>query len=186
VTRKDIPNLITVFRFILIPPVVWFLWHEQVQYALVLFAIAGFSDALDGYLARRFDWRSRLGAVLDPLADKGLMTLTLIVMLLKDMMPAALVVIMILRDLVILAGATAFHFRTKKLEMQPSVISKLNTALQILLVVLVMWDAGVGVLSFWLLNGVMIVVFITTLLSGLDYVLRWSAKARHHQSENTE
>lgn len=165
---------------------VWFLWNGQVQYALILFAIAGLSDGLDGYLARRFDWRSRLGAILDPLADKGLMTLTLVVMLLKGMMPVALVAIIILRDLVILAGATAFHFRTKKLEMQPSMISKLNTALQILLVVLVMWDAGVSQLWPWLLNGAMIVVFITTLLSGLDYVLRWSAKARHHQSENAE
>ena len=185
-TRKDIPNLITVFRFLLIPPVGWFLWYGQVQYALVLFAIAGFSDGLDGYLARRFDWRSRLGAVLDPLADKGLMTLTLIIMLLKGMMPVALVAVIILRDLVILAGATAFHYRTKELEMQPSVISKANTALQILLVVLVMWNAGVSALPGWLVSGAMIVVFITTLLSGLDYVLRWSAKAHHHKTENAE
>lgn len=159
----------------------WMLWEDQVQYALGLFAVAGFSDALDGFLARRFNWRSRLGSILDPLADKGLMILTLLMMVLKDMMPIALVAIIILRDLVILAGATAFHFRTRKLEMQPSVISKINTALQILLVVLVLWDAGMTTMPYWLLDGAMIVVFFTTLLSGLDYVFRWSAKARQYE-----
>ena len=184
-TRSDIPNLITIFRFFLIPPVLWLLWNDHVLYALFLFALAGISDGVDGYLARRFDWIARLGAILDPLADKGLIMLTLLVMLMKGMMPQAIVAVIILRDLIILSGATAFYFMTRKLEMKPSVVSKFNTAFQISLVVLVMWDAGVTPLPGLLVQGAMILVFITTVLSGFDYVVRWSAKARQHNHHSS-
>jgi len=174
-TRRDIPNLITLFRFVLIVPILVFLWQGSVDRALWLFLLAGASDGLDGWLARHFNWRSRLGGILDPLADKALMISTLVIMGLHDLMPWWLVMVIILRDVVILGGAAAYQWVTGHLEMRPSVISKVNTVMQLALVLAVMWNAGVSELSALLLDGLVIVVLITTLLSGLDYVVRWTA-----------
>jgi len=175
VTRRDIPNLITLFRFVLIVPVLVFLWQGVVDKALWLFLLAGASDGLDGWLARHYNWRTRLGGILDPVADKALMISTLVVMGLRDLMPWWLVAVIILRDVIILAGAAAYQWVTSHLEMQPSVISKVNTVMQITLVLAVMWNAGVSALPGLLLDGLVILVLITTVLSGIDYVVRWTA-----------
>lgn len=173
-TRRDIPNLITLFRFFLIAPILIFLWQGAVDKALWLFLLAGASDGLDGWLARHYGWRTRLGGILDPLADKALMTSTLIIMGLQGMMPWMVVGVIILRDAIILAGAIAYHWVTRKLEMRPSIISKVNTLLQIVLVLVVMWNAGVSQLPVLIVDGLMVLVFVTTLLSGIDYVVRWT------------
>jgi cardiolipin synthase len=182
-TRRDIPNLITLFRFVLIVPVLVFLWQGVVDWALWLFLLAGASDGLDGWLARHFNWRTRLGGILDPLADKALIISTLVIMGLHNLMPWWLVMVIILRDVVILGGAAAYQWVTGHLEMQPSIISKVNTVMQLALVLAVMWNAGVSELSALLLDGLVIVVLITTVLSGLDYVVRWTAltiENKHH------
>ncbi|RMG54527.1 MAG: CDP-alcohol phosphatidyltransferase family protein [Gammaproteobacteria bacterium] len=176
--QRHIPNLITLFRFLLIPPVLWLILHQRSDLALVLFALAGLSDGLDGWLARRHGWRSRLGAFLDPLADKTLMTTTTLLLGWQHMLPWWLVAIIIGRDLIILAGAAAFHLLTQRLEMQPSLLSKFNTVVQIVLVVAVLWHHGVASLPQMLMNGLMGLALFTTLASGLDYVVRWSDKAR--------
>ena len=79
VKARDIPNMITVFRFLLVPPIVWLLLEERFGYALVVFGIAGFSDGLDGFLAKRYGWISRLGEKMDPLADKLLITVAVLI-----------------------------------------------------------------------------------------------------------
>ena len=95
---SDIPNLITVFRFLLVPPLVWLLLNDRFGAALVVFGVAGFSDGLDGFLAKRFHWTSRIGALLDPLADKLLLIASFVTLGWLGWIPVWLVVLVCLRD----------------------------------------------------------------------------------------
>ena len=182
-TRRDIPNVITFFRFVLIVPVAIALLRGRMDIALILFAVAGFSDGVDGFLARQFDWRSKLGAILDPLADKGLMMTTIIILGILGLIPWWLVGLIVLRDVVILVGAV-FYFRLNgKVEMDPSVLSKLNTFLQIILVIVVLWNIGFSPISDVVIQALVFIVTASTLLSGADYVIRWSHKALDNSSQ---
>ena len=174
---SDIPNIITLFRFLLVPPVVLLLLDERFGLALLLFGVAGFSDALDGYLAKRFNWSSRLGALLDPLADKLLLVSSFITLGWLNQIPLWLVGVVILRDLVIVSGALVYHYRIERLEAEPSMVSKLNTFTQILLVLAVMFSAAVQALPYLWMDVLLYSVLVTTLWSGIDYVWRWSRRA---------
>ncbi len=174
---SDIPNIITVFRFLLVPPVVLLLLNERFGLALLLFGVAGFSDGLDGYLAKRFNWSSRLGALMDPLADKLLLVSSFITLGWLNLIPLWLVGVVILRDLVIVGGALVYNFRIERLEAEPSMVSKLNTFAQILLVLAVMFSAAVQALPYLWMDVLLYSVLVTTLWSGLDYVWRWGRRA---------
>ncbi|MGD2138371.1 MAG: CDP-alcohol phosphatidyltransferase family protein, partial [Gammaproteobacteria bacterium] len=106
---RDIPNIITLFRFLLVPPVVVLLLKQQFASALVVFGIAGFSDALDGFLAKHYDWTSRLGGLLDPLADKLLLLGCFITLGWLGLIPWWLIVLVVVRDIVILTGAVVYN-----------------------------------------------------------------------------
>lgn len=174
---RDIPNLICVVRILLVPPVVVLMLGGDFALALALFAIAGASDGLDGYLARRFDWRSRLGAILDPLADKLLMAATYITLSWLALLPWWLVVLVLGRDVVIISGSLAFHRFVSDIELAPSRISKANTLFQIVLVLLVM-AVQIGLsLPSWGMTVMIALVSATTLLSGGHYVWSWSKLA---------
>jgi len=179
VKRSDIPNLITVVRILLVVPVAWALLEQQYLLALVLFFVAGVSDGLDGFLAKQFDWTSRLGAILDPLADKALLVTCYAALAWVGLLPVWLLVLVVLRDLVIVAGAVIYNFRIERLEADPTLISKLNTVLQILLVLLVITQQ----LSDWFapvwLTVLIYAVTVSVLWSGLDYVITWGRRARH-------
>jgi len=177
VKLRDIPNIITVFRFLLVPPVVMLLLQKHFGLALLMFGIAGFSDALDGYLAKRFNWSSRLGALLDPLADKLLLVSTFITLGWLQWIPLWLVGVVIVRDLVIVGGALVYNFRIERLEAAPSMVSKLNTVTQIMLVLAVMFSQAVKALPFLWMDVLLYCVLVTTLWSGVDYVWRWSRRA---------
>jgi cardiolipin synthase len=177
VKASDIPNIITVFRFLLVPPVVLLLLNAQFGLALLLFGVAGFSDGVDGYLAKRFNWTSRLGALMDPLADKLLLVSSFITLGWLNLIPLWLVGVVILRDLVIVGGALVYNFRIERLEAQPSMVSKLNTFTQILLVLAVMFSAAVQELPFLWMDVLLYSVLVTTLWSGFDYVWRWGRRA---------
>ncbi len=177
---RDIPNAITLLRFLLVPPVVWLLLQGQYALALLVFAVAGLSDALDGYLAKRNGWTSRMGEILDPLADKTLLVSSYLVLGWLGQIPGWLVALVILRDLVILAGATLYHYRVQHVDAAPTLVSKLNTALQILLVLVVMLDAGLWSLPPLWLDTLIVMVLATTLWSGLDYVWTWGRRAWRH------
>ena len=174
---RDIPNLITVFRFLLVPPVVLLLLERHFGLALLMFGVAGFSDAVDGYLAKRYAWSSRLGALLDPLADKLLLVSSFIALGWLQLLPLWLVGAVILRDVVIVSGALVYHFRIERLEAAPTLVSKLNTLAQILLVIAVMFSQAVRELPFLWMDVLLYSVLVTTLWSGLDYVWRWSRLA---------
>ena len=174
---RDIPNLICIVRILLVPPVVILMLEGNFALALTLFAIAGASDGLDGFLARRFNWRSRLGAILDPLADKLLMASSYITLGWLGLLPWWLVVLVLGRDVVIIAGSVAFHRFVSDIELAPSLISKANTLFQILLVLLVMTRMIGLSLAPWVLSTMIALVATTTLLSGGHYVWSWSRLA---------
>lgn len=174
---KDLPNLISIARILLTLPVAYLLLQERFGEALLLFFVAGVSDALDGWLAKRFGWHSRLGSILDPLADKLLLVTSFVCLAWVEIIPFWLVAMVLGRDLIIILGALAFHLLIGRYEMAPTWISKINTALQIILVLALVLSHGVyplpGGMLAWLVYG----VSVTTVLSGLDYVWTWGRKA---------
>jgi cardiolipin synthase len=177
VKPRDIPNVITFFRFLLVLPVVILLLQDRFAAALVVFGVAGFSDALDGFLAKRFDWRSRLGSLMDPLADKLLLVSCFVTLGWLGWIPVWLVALVILRDLVIVAGAIFYNMRIEQLEAEPTMVSKLNTAAQIFLVLTVIFSLGVRTIPAFWIDILLYSVLATTLWSGIDYVWIWGRRA---------
>lgn len=174
---SDLPNLITVFRFLLVPPVVVLLLIGRFGSALLIFAVAGFSDALDGYLAKRYNWTSRAGALMDPLADKLLLVSAFVTLGWLGLIPLWLVGLVILRDLVIVTGAIVYHMRIEQLEAEPSLVSKLNTFTQIVLLLAIMFTQAFRELPELWLDVLLYSVILTTVWSGFDYVWTWSRRA---------
>lgn len=174
---RDIPNLISGGRILLTLPVVYFLLSHDYTMALILFAVAGFSDGLDGFLAKQFGWQSRLGGLLDPLADKALLVTSFLVLGATGLIPIWLVLLAVCRDLVIVGGTLYYNFMVEDVQAAPSLVSKLNTLLQIMLVILVTMDAGPQPVSALVLEGLQWALAATLLMSGGHYVYVWTRKA---------
>lgn len=175
---KDIPNIISGLRLIAVIPVVWLLLEHRFGWALALFAVAGLSDGVDGYLAKHYGWQSQLGGLLDPLADKILLVSCFLVLGSMGLIPIWLVLATVFRDLVIVGGALLYHFRVAEVQAAPTLASKLNTLLQLVLVVLVILDAGVQPLPRPLIEALIWSSLTTVVVSGVQYVWVWSRKAR--------
>ena len=179
---KHLPNIISLIRILLVIPTVSYLWQQEYAKALTVFFVAGASDGLDGFLARRFGWTSRLGSLLDPLADKLLMTALYFTLGLMGQLPVWLVALVIGRDIVIVLGALAYRMLMKEITMQHLLISKLNTGAQILLVLLLIYRLSTFPFAAQIPAGVITIliyfVAVTTLASGLAYVIIWSRRAR--------
>ncbi len=172
-----IPNAITLARIFSAIPLAWLLMTGAVWPALILFLFAGLSDALDGWLARRFHWQSQLGGYLDPIADKALMLAAYVPLAIQQWLPLWLAALIVLRDLLIVAGAFAWHFLRGPLQAEPLLQGRINTVLQILLVLLVLLDqTGSLQLPPVLLRSGIVLVALSTLVSGTCYVIRWSGK----------
>ncbi|MEO5595895.1 MAG: CDP-alcohol phosphatidyltransferase family protein [Lysobacteraceae bacterium] len=182
---RQLPNAITIARMLAVLPLVWCLHHGEYRAALAIALLAGLSDGIDGWLAKRYGWRTRLGGLLDPLADKLLLDASFIGLWLAHAVPTWLLLLVLGRDLVIVAGASAYHFLIGPLKGQPSWLGKATTVVQIALVVcllaLLAWQNSSGQGSAtglqWTLVGVWIVALFT-LASGVDYVLRWGVRTR--------
>ncbi len=172
-----IPNLITLFRLLLVIPVVVAVMRNDFGIALMLFALASLSDGVDGFLARRFSWTSRFGAILDPIADKLLLVSTFMLLAYTGFLPVWLGVVVIGRDLIIFAGAISYHILFGEYELAPTLLGKLSTLLQFGLVLFVMVDQALISMSAQLLLAGIWGVFIVSSISGLDYVLTWGRKA---------
>ncbi len=181
---RDIPNLLSIMRIFLSIPVVWMLLQHNFGIALILFAIAGISDGLDGYLAKHYGWQSRLGGLLDPLADKILLVFSILSLGWLGLLPVWLVFAVILRDLVIVTGAFVYNFQVAELDAEPTMISKFNTVVQIVLVLAVVLDQGLLGMPDMLLQGMIWLTLATTILSGVDYVFVWSRRAVDHHKEH--
>ena len=175
---RDIPNLITGLRILLVAPFLWLLLEERYGAALLLFVIAGLSDALDGFLAKYCDWTSELGGLLDPIADKLLLIGAILALGWLGELPAWLVGLVIARDLIIVGGAIVYHLRVARFHAAPLLISKLNTLVQLALVCAVIVHYGLTPLPGWLLTSAIYFTALTTVWSGAAYVWRWGRLAR--------
>ena len=182
---KHIPNIISVLRIILVIPIMIAFWNEDYKLAFVLILIAGVSDGVDGFLARFFNWRSRLGAILDPLADKILLICLFVVFAIKGLLPLWLVYLVVSRDIIILLGGFIYNFFIEKIEISPLFISKINTTLQIALVLLVALKLASIQIAPWILNGMIILVTFSTLISGISYVVIWTRLTLHSKKRST-
>jgi len=175
---RHLPNAITLARIALVAPLVWLIANRRFEAALVVVAVAGASDALDGLLAKRFGWQSWLGGVLDPLADKLLLVACFISLDLAGVIPDWLMWLVIGRDLVIAAGATAYHFLIGRVVPQPSVLSKITTFVQIICVLgLLLKLSGVLPLPDAIDEALIWLTALATVASGVHYVAVWSHRA---------
>ena len=174
---RHIPNLLTVVRVLMVPVAMYELVRGHYLSALVIMAAAALTDGLDGYLARRFGWQSRLGAVLDPVADKLLMIASYVTLGYLGYIPLWLSLLVVGRDLVIMAGAATYYALFRRLDVQPTLLSKGNTLLQVALLVLVVGGlAGLDVPAA--AKGLLVgLVALTTTASGVHYVWTWSLRA---------
>jgi len=174
---SHIPNIICLLRMALVLPIILALLDGRHLPALLLIFVAGFSDGVDGFLAKRFDWRTRLGGILDPLADKLLLVSVFLTLTWLGLTPVWLAGVVVGRDLVIVAGATAYNFLIGRVQPEPLLISKANTALQMLYILAVIAHQALG----WPPRVAVIVlgsgVLVSSAVSGLSYVLRWGGKA---------
>jgi cardiolipin synthase len=177
---RHLPNLISAARIVLVAPIVWSLLNHHFELAIVLFLVAGASDGLDGFLAKRFGWSSRLGGILDALADKILLVSTFVCLWWLGLFPAWLVLAILARDLLIVIGGTVYNFRIEAVEPEPSPISKINTFLQIALAAAGVIHLGFGGVPAWAIETMIWLVVGTVVLSGAGYVLDWSGRAREH------
>lgn len=170
---RIVPNLITLMRLFLVPVTVWLLLTLEYGAAFAVFVIAGVSDGIDGYLARKLDARTRLGAVLDPIADKVLLVSIFVTLGWLGHVPLWLVILIVSRDVLIVGAYLISESLDEPVRIRPTLSSKVNTALQIILAATVL-----GALSFgWALVTVREVlvwsVAATTLISGGGYVMIW-------------
>ena len=173
-----LPNAISMLRIALIVPILLFIFEGRYEWALALFFVAGFSDGIDGYLAKRYNWHTRLGALLDPVADKLLVAGTFIVLAYTQHLPVWLAVVVISRDVIIIGGATAYNFLVKPVQGEPTRISKLNTALELLLLLFVLSRAAFDWPDEITITILGAAVLVTVVISGVDYVWSWSRRAR--------
>jgi cardiolipin synthase (CMP-forming) len=177
---RQLPNLITLSRLFLTIPIVWFLYRGDYWPALVLLAIAGVSDALDGYLVRRYGWATRLGAWLDPAADKVLMLGIYLAMTLSGLLPIWLLVLVVGRDLWLSLGSLAYRHWVGALHLEPLMISKINTFFQIVLVLGAILKVGILELDPVWIQFLIVIVTFTTVASGLAYTAVWGHRAWKH------
>ncbi|GFE84533.1 phosphatidylglycerophosphate synthase [Steroidobacter agaridevorans] len=174
---RHIPNALCILRMLLVVPIAWLLNAGEYKLTLWVFAFAGFTDGLDGFLAKRCGWMSELGKVLDPLADKILLVSVFIILAVLDIVPAWLAATAVLRDVTITAGAISYNALYGYPHGNPTVISKINTLCQIAYLLLAVaakageWCPEVALMILGAL------VFVTTVVSGIDYVVVWSRKA---------
>jgi cardiolipin synthase len=168
---------LTLLRLLLAPVVVILLLREQFALLLLLFAVAALSDWLDGYVARRFGMVTRLGGLLDPLADKVLIGATVVALTWVGRLPLWLTLLVLARDILIVGGAAAYRLLTGQLEMAPTRLGKLNTFLQLTLLLAVVLDAARWLALASALPYGQMAVAATTVLSGAGYVARWGGKA---------
>jgi cardiolipin synthase (CMP-forming) len=176
----SIPNLITLARILSVPVMVWAIMTGWMLAAFLLFLAAGVSDAIDGYLAKRFGMTSELGAYLDPLADKALIVSIYVTLGVSGEIPRWLVILVVSRDIMIVGAVLLAWLVGKPLPMKPLLVSKLNTAAQIVFAGLVLATLGLRFDAGWVVAAAMALVTLLTLVSIAAYVREW---VRHMGSD---
>lgn len=175
---RQIPNILTLARLVLIAPFLVFLYHQQYVYAFYTFLLAGFTDGLDGWLARCFHWQSSFGSFVDPVADKLLIASSFISLACIGCLPWWLVMLVFLRDMTISIGVLAWYWLIQhKPDFKPTYLSKINTVLQLALVILCLFELAFLTIAPYWINLAIILTAITTTASYIDYAWTWGKKA---------
>jgi cardiolipin synthase len=169
----SLPNLITILRILLVPLTVWLLISGAFTLAGVVFLVAGLSDAVDGFIARRFDLKTELGAYLDPIADKGLLVSIFVTLGILKVIPAWLVILVVTRDVLIVGGVILSWVVGKPMEVHPSMVSKVNTTAQIVFAGSVLAALHWSAANSPVLNYGVAVVAVLTTASGALYMRDW-------------
>jgi cardiolipin synthase len=187
VSLSHLPNLITLARIALVPVLILLLKEQDYAAALVVFVIAGASDALDGYLAKRLNVQSRMGAILDPVADKLLLVSAYVMLAVLGHIPFWLVLVVAFRDLLIVGGYVLYTSHAGPVKMRPSILSKLNTLIQIALATLVLAQQAAGLDWPLTVDVLVVAVLVTTVASGAHYLWSWMImrEIEHTQSGNS-
>ena len=178
---RHLPNALTALRMLLVAPLAWLIDDRLFNAALLVAACAGATDALDGLLAKRYGWQSWLGGVLDPIADKLMLLACFLSLGLIGAHPLWVTWLVVGRDVVIVAGAVAYHNLIGRLNAEPTPLSKITTCLQIIYVL-----AQLLHLTSWfdlprLTLVLMWAMIASTIVSGVQYVVVWSGRARREQ-----
>lgn len=174
---RHLPNIICLLRIALVWPVAVALGNGQYLLALGLFFVAGASDGVDGYLAKRFNWTSELGKFLDPMADKLLMVTVFIEAAWLGLAPWWLTASVVARDALIALGALVFRLWFGPLRGRPTLSSKINTAVQLLYVMMLLTNAALGFPPREVLEALAVLVFCTTVFSGANYMAIFTRRA---------
>jgi cardiolipin synthase (CMP-forming) len=174
---RQIPNLISSLRIVLVIPIALALTHHHFITTIALFALAAVSDAADGFLAKRFGWQTAIGAVLDPIADKLLLATVFVALAILRLVPLWLMAAAVSRDIIIVLGAVAYRVYLGPIEAHPSFISKFNTLCQAVFILAVIGRAEFSIPSDWIVVMLGALMFVTVVVSGIDYVLRYGRRA---------
>ncbi|HWK94072.1 MAG TPA: CDP-alcohol phosphatidyltransferase family protein [Pseudolabrys sp.] len=169
----SIPNLITLARILMVPVVVWAIASHTMWLAFVLFLLAGVSDAVDGFIAKRFGMTTELGAYLDPLADKALIVSIYLTLGINGDIPPWLVILVVSRDILIVGGIILSWLMDNPLKIKPLWVSKLNTVAQIVFACVVLGSLGFNIQVANLRLVLMGAVAVLTLLSIGAYLNEW-------------
>ncbi|MXZ43884.1 MAG: CDP-alcohol phosphatidyltransferase family protein [Gammaproteobacteria bacterium] len=187
----QIPNVISVLRLFLIVPIAYGILYGRWAFVLVMLVIAGLTDLLDGYVARRFDWTSRFGEIVDPIADKVTFGGACILLTLVGIWPVWLLCIVLAREGVIVGGAAAYKLLFKSIDIEPTLLSKANTIILVSVIVLTVvaqidfeyQEIAASGLEWWGGYGL---VALFSIASGIDYVRLWGRRAFvEHKKQNS-
>jgi len=176
----NIPNLLTLGRILLTPVIVYFILIGQPLQALIFMALAGLTDMLDGAIAKHFNMVTKVGAYLDPLADKLMLVSTIVCLFYVDEVPLFVFLAVVFRDAIIIGGAALYELVTRRLRMEPTFLSKTTTTVQIIYVLLALLHMAYGFpdllmqLAVWMTFGI-------TVASGVQYMVLWTLKAVHEE-----
>jgi cardiolipin synthase len=174
---RQIPNVISSIRILLVAPIAVALAHHQLVTSIALFGVAALSDAADGFLAKRYGWQSDLGAVLDPAADKLLLGTVFVTLAYLKLVPLWLMAAAVIRDVIIVLGALLYRLFLGPLSVRPSIVSKFNTLCQAAFILAVVGRQEFAVPSAGVVQVLGALVFVTVAVSGIDYVLIYGRRA---------
>jgi cardiolipin synthase len=174
---RHLPNFICLVRIALIWPTVTALWRGDYWPALVLVAVCAISDGLDGWLAKRFNWTSHLGKILDPLADKMLLVALFLTATWINLIPWWLTAVVVGRDVMIGGGAVIYRLWFGPLHGRPTILSKINTGMQLAVALAAILGAATGLPTPEMVTALAFLTLLTTVASGADYLAMFTRRA---------
>jgi len=182
---RYIPNMITALRLLMIIPFFYYIIERKYSAALCVFILASLSDGIDGFLARKFQWQTKLGAFGDPLADKLLITVSYITLTYIRQLPLWFTLLMVSRDAIIIMGTGVWYYLFRSIKFTPTLLSKINTVFQLLLVISILYQLSFQLLPAFIIMYLIAITTATTSLSFADYVIRWTIKAykKYHEPQ---